>query len=69
MDINSFVETIDLFFGPVARIIGYITTICGALFAIVHFAKKIIKSVRKRKNNPTVVIEACPKQKPKIKCS
>jgi len=68
MDIKSIIETVDSFFGPIARILGYITTIGGAIFAVVYFLKKIIKSIQKKKGNPTVVIEVIPKQKPKVKC-
>jgi len=68
MDIKSVIENIDLFFGPIARIIGYITAIGGAIFSVVYFIKKLIKRMRKKKENLHIAIEVCPKQKPKIKC-
>jgi hypothetical protein len=68
MDIKSIIEAVDLFFGPIARIIGYIATIGGAVFAVVCFIKKIIKKTQKKKENRAVAIEVNPKQKPKMKC-
>jgi hypothetical protein len=68
MDIKSLIETIDSFFGPIARIIGYITVIGGAIYAVISFIKMIIKNMKKKKENKHIAIEVCPKQKPKIKC-
>lgn len=50
MDIKSIIETVDLFFGHIARIIGYITVIDGAIFAVVSFIKKIKKPQKKKEN-------------------
>jgi hypothetical protein len=68
MDIKSVVETIDSFFGPIARIIGYITVIGGTTYAVISFIKKTVKNTRKKKEKKHIAIEVCPRQKPKVKC-
>jgi len=50
MEIKEIIENIDLIFGPIARIIGYITTIGGIISLIVCFIINLYKN-RKLKLN------------------
>jgi hypothetical protein len=49
MDIKSIIETIDSFFGPIARIIGYVTVTGGAIYGVFRFIKNITGNMKKKK--------------------